>query len=469
MTLRERVFKGGAYLVLRQGLGVGISLVGVLVLTRLIGPADYGLYAGSLGITAFLSLTARMGIDVYLVRKEVEVDETLYHQAFSFLVVAGSVLGGVGFLLSPLIVSWMADPRFSAPLRVLFLLLPITVSVAPAVARLERALDYKRIAGLELTGQFLLYAIAVVLAWRGLGVWAPIVGYSLSQIWMLGVGCRLARYRPRLFWSWNLLREMLGYGLGYSSSILVWQLRILVNPLVVGRYLGAEGVGYIALTIRIVETLSFVREATWRISIAALAQVQQDLPRLRRALEEAMSLQAMAVSPLLAGFALVAPWLLPLAFGDQWKPVLIVFPFIALSYIMNAVFTMPSSVLYVLQRNWSVTVFHLVHVTLFAGTALLLVPEMGLVGYGLAETVALSSYVVLHLCLARVFAFEYNRTWPWLLAFVPPTFSALAGFPWGLALWVFALTVVLNRRSREQVRGYWVYFSKRGNFSRDEA
>src|SRR5690606_6802481 len=69
MSLREQVVKGGAYLAVREGLGLAVSLGGVLLLTRLIGPANYGLYAGSLGIVLTAGFVGRMGVDVCLVRR----------------------------------------------------------------------------------------------------------------------------------------------------------------------------------------------------------------------------------------------------------------------------------------------------------------------------------------------------------------------------------------------------------------
>lgn len=449
---------------MRQGLGLGIGLGGVLLLTRLIGPANYGLYAGSLGLLTFLSLVSQMGVDVYLVRREGVTDDSVYHQAFVFLLLTGVSLSVLGLLGAPLIVRWMENEEFLAPLRALLLFLPLTVLSTPAVARLERALDYRKVAGLELMGQVLYYALALPLALRGVGVWAPVAGYALSQVWMLAAGCSLARYRPRLFWSPELLREMLRYGMGYSASMWVWQLRLLVNPLVVGRYSGPEGVGYVALVIRIVEALSFAREATWRISIAALARVQRDPVRMRRALEEAMGLQLLALGPLLAAFALAGPSLLPYLFGERWAPMLLIYPFIALSYAVNAVFVMHASILYVLQRNWVVAVFHLAHIVLFAGTAVLLVPRLGYTGYGLAEVVAFVSYPILHISVARFFDFSYARVLPWLLAFVPPLLFPLVE-PFlgvgGLVLCGLPLLTMLGGAARAQIRDYRQYFGKR--------
>ena len=286
-------------------------------------------------------------------------------------------------------------------------------------------------------------------------------GYWAWQGLHVSAAYGVTRYRPRLFWSRDLLHEMLGYGLGYISSIWVWQLRSLVNPLIVGRFLGPEAVGYVSLAIRFADVLSFVKSATWRLSIAALGKVQEDRGRLRKAMEEGMALQVLALGPALAGFALISPWLLPYVFGDRWDPVLDVFPFIALSYLLNAVFNMHSSVLYVLQRNRAVTLFHACHIALFATGALLLVSQVGLIGYGLAEVVALPAYAVSIGKCDNLFEVSYWRVAPWLVGLVPPLFTVFLPMPWTLLLWTPFLGVLLHSQQRNQVIQYLRIFRLR--------
>ena len=68
--------------------------------------------------------------------------------------------------MSPLLGTWLGDSRFLAPLQVMLLSVPITVLYVPPRAQLERALDFRKIAGIELAGQLLLYALSLPLAWR---------------------------------------------------------------------------------------------------------------------------------------------------------------------------------------------------------------------------------------------------------------------------------------------------------------
>jgi PST family polysaccharide transporter len=454
MSLRQRILQGGAYLALRYGLGIFISLGGVLLLTRLIGPANYGLYAGSLAIIMFFSTVGPFGLDVYLVRREEPPTPAMYDQAFTLVLLSGIGIALTIFVASPLLEIWFGDPRFVPPLQALLPALPLSLLTVPPIAYLERDLNYRAVVSLGLAGQLTYFAVALSLAALGWGVWAPIVGY---YAWQATVGLAsyiVAGFRPRLFWSREMVGEIFSYGLSYSAAQWIWESRILVNPLIVGRYIGPEGVGYTNLAIRMVEALTFVKRATKRLSIVAFAKVPGDYVRLRRAMEEAMSLQLLAVAPLLAGFAAVGPWLVPALFGQEWRSVLVVFPFIALSYAVNAIFSMPTSVLYVLGRNWNVTLSHIIHSVLFAGGSLILVPRLGLLGYGLGEVVAIASYVVIHLQVSRLFSFSYADTLPWLLGFTPAFFTPFLPYPWFLILWFIALITTLLPRQRQQIREY---------------
>lgn len=452
-SLRTQVLRGGTFLVIRQGLGVIIGLGGVLLLTRAIGPEKYGLYAACLNIFGYVQSLSQLGIEIFVVRREGEEDSQVYHQAFTLLLLLG--LGGMllSLLGLPLLSQWVRLDGFSSVAGVIFLGLPLVLLSQVPLARLERRLDYKRVAVIELGSQLIYYLVALPLAFQGAGVWAPVAGWCTQQIQTVGLLFLISRYRPRLCWNPDLIKQMLSYSVGYSASSWVWQLRNLVNPLVVGRYAGAEAVGYVALAIRLVEVLSFVKGATWRLSIAALGRLQGDPIRLGKAVSEGMSLQILALGPLLVAASWVSPLILPLLFGDRWLPVIQIYPFIALSYLSNAMFNMHSSVLYVLQKNWEVTAFHVVHIILFAGASLLLVPRFSsIVGYGWGEVVALGSYAVIHIFVVRnISSPDYRLPMLWWSA------SAAALFVYQLGWWsALGLVIIAFLPSTYQQIGYYI-------------
>jgi O-antigen/teichoic acid export membrane protein len=451
MSLRAKVISGGFYLAIRQGLGMVISLGGILLLTRLIGPEKYGLYAATFGIFWYLQTVCQLGIEIYLVRHEGEDHPQLYHQAFTLLSLLGVVGAGLSLLIIPLLQQWTRLPGFSDVAQIVFLGLPLVLISQVPAARLERNLDYRRFAVIELAGQAVFYLIALLLAFRGWGVWAPVTAWYVQQIQSIGLLFWVSKYRPCLFWDLSLVKQMLSYSLGFSTSIWIWYARSLVNPLLVGRLAGAEAVGYVAIAIRLVDVLGFVKAATWRLAIATLSKLQSDRPRLLNAVTEGMGLQTLALGPMLVGFAWVAPWIMPLMFGQQWLPVIAVFPFIAMGNLTNALFNLHSSALYVLKKNWEVAIFHLVHMVLFVGAAAWLIPQFGLVGYGLAELVALLSYGVIHRELVKAVGMpEYALPGLWWIAFAAALFVHQLGWWVGLGL----VAVICLPATHQQLRGY---------------
>jgi O-antigen/teichoic acid export membrane protein len=459
MTLRQRTIQGGAMLVGRQVAGIVLSLVGVLLVTRIIGPHQYGVYAASASIIMFLSNLGTWGLDVYLLRKADEPTIQEYNQAFTLLALIALTFSGSIIVFRNEIGHLLRMAEVGHVIAVLALGIPASLLAVPAIVKLDRRLAFKRVAFNELVSQLAFYFVAVPLALKGAGAWAPTLGYLMQQISLMATSYWGNRFRPGWNWEIKLIHQLLGYGSSYSSSVWVWQCRDLVNPLIVGRFAGAEAVAYVAVAIRLAALLSFAKSVTWRVAIAALAKLGGDRERLCRTITEGMRLQIIAVGVPLAAFALVASIALPVVFGPRWNPTLTVFPFIGLSYLSNSAFTLHTSVLYLLHKNWYVTWFHVVHLILFAGSAALLIPFVGFIGYGWAEVVALGSYFLLHRLLSREVprpSYSVAAVW-YVVATLILCLSWFANPIRYLGFSLFLLPLLL-RTEREDLAGYFSLF-----------
>lgn len=407
-----------------------LSLASLLLVTRVIGPTHYGVFVAAAGIQAYLVNLGQLGLNVYLIRSETAPTPREYNVAATLTLSIGVSLALLVWLLLPLLERWLRLPHFGAVMPMLLAALPLQLLGLIPTAHMERGLNYQRVAAAELAAQAVNMLVAIPLAWKGYGATAPAVALLVSQTVGLLLLLKFGGQRLTLAWDGAIARRMLGYGLGYASSLWVWQLRQLVNPVLVARFAGAEAVGIIALALRFVDLLSFVKTATYRVAMSALAKMQGDATRVRNAITEGAGLQVLTVGPLFVGFAVLAPLLLPKFFGTAWEASMTVFPFIALGVLVNAVFNLHSSVLYVYRRNAAVAAFHAANVTLLVGAALVLVPRYGAIGYGWAEVVALASYAVIHATVARqIGSPNYRR-------------AALWGLPCAFALFTHSLGMI---------------------------
>ena len=198
--------------------------------------------------------------------------------------------------------------------------------------------------------------------------------------------------------------------------------------------------------------LSFVKQVTWRLLIAALAKIQNDPQKLVAAVSQGAQMQVLALAPILLGFGWFGKIAVPLVLGQRWAPVMDIYPFLALSYLTNAVFSAHSSALYVLRKNMDVAIFHVWQVLLFAGAAWFAVQRLGIEGYGWAEVVALASYLSIHLSLVKAAGSpDYKVTGIWWTA-------ATVGLFWQqLGLWTVIVPFIglLLPASQRQLRSYF--------------
>lgn len=456
--LRGKVLKGGTLLMGRQLLSMGLSLIGLLMITRVIGPAAYGPYVAALGICQYAQNLGQAGIGVYLVRAAGEVTEQTFAVATTLLLISAIGLLIVLEASLGLIARWMPMPGLAPLLSVLLVSVVFQTVAVSSSARLERALDFRRVAMIEMVGQLLYYGAALPLVLLGFGVWSLVTGWCLQQVFMCIAFQVASGARLRLSWDTAIAKSMLNYTLGYAASDWLWQLRNLVNPLIVGHFLPAEAVGQVGLAIRMLELLSFTKTVAYRLSVAVLAKVQHEPAKLIEAATDGMRLQTLALGPVLIGFSWFGGALLALVFGRRWEPVMLVYPFLALSYLTNAQFNIHSSILYVLHRNWAVSWFHIVHIVLFAGSAWLLVDRFGIVGYGYAEAVALLSYPVIHRSVRlAVGSPNYGISALWWSGIAVGLFWRQLGY-WDFAVPVLAL---LCPPSIRQLKLYFEMFSMR--------
>src|ERR1700749_4176287 len=84
-TLTNKVFQGGVMMMGRQLVSMGLSLIGLLVITRIIGPAAYGPYVAALGICQYAQNLGQAGIGVYLVRAAGDVTDHTFDVATTLL------------------------------------------------------------------------------------------------------------------------------------------------------------------------------------------------------------------------------------------------------------------------------------------------------------------------------------------------------------------------------------------------
>jgi O-antigen/teichoic acid export membrane protein len=194
-----------------------------------------------------------------------------------------------------------------------------------------------------------------------------------------------------------------------------------------------------------------VRNATWHMLITSFAKLRGETERIQSYIAKASELQVLALAPLLVAFALLGPSLFPSVMGDKWTPVVRLFPFLAAGALASSLVTPTAAAMYACGADLVVFWIRLLQVVIVAITTWIVIPRIGLEGYGLGEATVLASALLFPLLSKRAIGTTRgNVAWIWLGASVVVIFWQRLG-PWvGLA----PALALLYPRSRQALSAH---------------
>ena len=435
--LASQAMRGASFLLGREAVGSVIRLVGVVVTVRAIGPSGYGIFTSAAAFVAVVVTICQMGAEVYLIRVKETPTDRLNNEVFSLLLCTSIGASAISLGLTFVFASLLRPVGVVLPLRVLLLCVPINVLWAPAQAHIERRFDYKKMGVLELGGDVILYATAIPLALLHFGAWSLVAGYFAWQTFLLVGSLVLSGLRPRWAWSFSTARTVARHGASYSTASLCSNLTNVVNAMVVGTFVGAAGVGYVAFARNLVTTVGFAKRCAYRLGIVTMSQIHRDDPkRFRVGLERGAFVLTLAMALPLAAFGLFGHWIIPGVFGHEWSASIPVYCLLALAALLTSIPQIEISLFYAIGRNATVAVACVLQTVLLTVFSIVMVKLWGVNGFGVASVVSIVGYVLMHLQTRRLTTFSYRRAFLVTLITVPSLFLPMLPPPIGLVLLV---------------------------------
>ena len=442
-TLKQKVVKGGFYLALRQLVIVSLSVISILVIARVLGPTNYGILVNALGIFYFITWTGKLGLHAYLIQQK-ELPEDAPEQVLTFFNLLSIAIALGLFALSNVIALWTKEPAVGELVR--WLPLPIATELAASVSisMLERNLSFAQVGLIEVIAQVVNYAVALPLVILGWSYRGPIMGLCVRGVVLLLLAQSFYRVSIRWKIDRTFLEPALRYGFTFSLSNWVISMRALTIPVLVTPIAGADTAGLVSIAIRLADQLSTLRMVVRRMSISVMAKLTDDAAAVRRTVGRGMAYQALLIGTVCSAFACVDSWVVPQFFGDDWIQSTYIFPLVALSAMVRAMFDLHSGALYAIHRNTDVTKAYVVYIVLLWTGCVLLMPTLGLWGYGIAEVLTVFSNILLHRSLVKLFGEPKYTAALWLtVAAMIPILLSLRSPTFGIASFVLSYGFVL--------------------------
>lgn len=339
-SLKQKTVKGVAWTSLDQVATLGFGFVIGVILARILSPDDYGLLAMIAVFNAIAFAFINSGFGNALIRKP-DLTENDNSTAFYFNIVAGVVMAGVIWLISPLVAMFYDKPILCQLLRVEGLLLIISSFTIVQNAQLTRALNFKAKMIINVASQVLAGAIAIVAAYRGFGVWSLVIQHIASGIIRMILLWMLSPWRPRGKWSKKSFSYLWGYGSKLLASGLLDTIYGNIYPIVIGKFYSAADLGQYTRAKGYASLPSQgLTGVIQQVTFPVLSQIQDDDQRLGNNYRRMLRFTVFIVFPIMIGMAALAHPLVISLVTDKWAqcvPYLQIICFSSMWYPVHAI------------------------------------------------------------------------------------------------------------------------------------
>jgi len=320
--LRHRILQAGGWAGAGFVLDKIVAAIQLMVVARLLTPADFGVMAASATIVLAFMTISELGLESALIAKA-EVDREDLAVAWTIAIARGAVMAACLWAAAEMIGQAMQMPQLASLLRVHAWLLVLQGLQSPAMAMVLKNLDLRRRVTLDLVRRVMEAGAIITLALWFRNVWALLLGQMIGMCVGSLLSFLVAPFRPRL----SLYLPAYNYFMHYGEQVNVTTLCIFGvmsgGELVIGRVLGQEALGFYQIALAIPLLLG-VRATVLihQISLPTYALLQRDRLGVARVFELQMGMVGLIFIPLAVGVAVLAPVIVPLAFGSQWLAII---------------------------------------------------------------------------------------------------------------------------------------------------
>lgn len=360
------------------------SLASVLVLARLLGPAEFGLAGLAVAVWAIVHSAFLAGLPDALVRApsaHTRLTDAVFWTAVAIGLGCAALTGLVG-----LIVGFVGDARLGALIAVQGLAnVAIGFATAPT-GMLLRKLRTRALVNRTLVAKLAGLAVSVALAVNGAGAWAVVLG-NLALQGAAALQLLATMRRPRLRWRDPLLVPTLKVGIVSGAQQTIGTLSTRGFILAFGAVYGAYAVGLFNFALRLVEeSCGLVITTLRRVTVTGFAAAKRQGLDPRPLFVRGTNAIGWATAPLFLGGAAVAPDAVALLFGAQWLGAVPALQLMLAMWVVRATRMLVNAIMLVEGRQATLVAYAL------AGLVLTALAFAASLPFGVAWTVA--SYAV---------------------------------------------------------------------------
>lgn len=313
----------------------GLQIIGfsvTLILSRLLTPTDYGTVALLTIVSGVMGNVVDCGFGQALIQKK-NAEAIDFNSVFYFSVTMATVVYALIFLAAPYFARFYGIPELGVMLRVSSLVLVFGAINSVQRAELVRKLLFAKSFKISILASLCSATVGITMALRGCGAWSLVCQVVASSLVNVIASWALIKWRPKLEFSASALRGLFKFGWKLSASYFIAEIYGNVHSVLIGKCYSRADLAFVekgrSLPSVSMQALSGSIET---VSYPVLTQLQDEPAMLKNAMRKVIQTSTFVFFPVMIGLAVCTPTILPLVFGEQWRPAIPYMQLVCLQY-----------------------------------------------------------------------------------------------------------------------------------------
>ena len=336
LGLGKKASRGAAVTLGGQGVRIIVQVSGIVLLARMLAPADYGVTAMVLAIIGVGEILRDFGLSSAAIQAKT-LTRGQRSNLFWINVGIGLVLTIAVAALSRPIAAFYGDDRLVLVALVLSCTFVLNGFSTQFRADLNRRFRFGPLAGVEIGAQVLALGIALALAALGWGYWAIVAQQVLQVLFQAVVFPIIGAWWPGLPRRGEEMKPFLTFGGGLVGAQLLNYASRNVDSIVIGRQFGAQELGYYNRAFQLMALpLNQINAPSSRVALPTLSRLQDEPKRYAEFISFGQTILLNIVCFTLAFGVSQGQDVILLALGPQWMPTVPLFQILAVAGLFQA-------------------------------------------------------------------------------------------------------------------------------------
>jgi O-antigen/teichoic acid export membrane protein len=370
--VKERMLAGVRWVAGARAISEVLQLASSVVLARLIAPSEFGRAVIALLIANVASVLASHAFASLLIQQD-EIGPDDIRTAVGLNLGIGLILSLMVFALAGPVSAATGEGQAGLIRAVSPVCLLAGINAVPS-AMLQRQLDFPRLSMIGVAALLTQIAVSVGLALSGAGAGAVVAGALTAQV--VSTAGTVLVYRPPLpRLNMSAARRLAGFGGPTALSNLVFTAFQNVDYAVIGARLNPTQLAFYYRAFQYgVDYQRKVSQILVDMAFPVFSRLGS-LEEIRSVRARIVRVHVAIIFPLLAGYAALAPTLIPWLLGARWEPVVVPSQYLTVAGAVTTVLTGTGALLAAMKRPGLILGWNIGHLVCYGVMVYLVAPH----------------------------------------------------------------------------------------------